>query len=312
LAHRLFGSQTIKLKAILRLDLLEWVGMQLHQNASVSIVIPVYNEADQLAACLRAIADQTSKPLEVIVVDNNSTDGSAAIAAGFPFVRVLSEPRQGVVHARNRGFDAARGDIIGRIDADSLIAPNWVATLDELFTDPSLSLVTGKMHYYGLSLSWLIDAVDLRIRRRMARLLGREVAAQGANMALRRSSWQDVRDHLCFAGGLHEDYDLAIHLAERGELVRFDERLEVAISFRQADSPWRAFCVYAWLSPKTYGLHQLKSRRHMYPIVGLVIICYPLLKALHRGYDPVAERFSWRQLAFATATPRVNPATFVD
>jgi glycosyltransferase involved in cell wall biosynthesis len=278
---------------------------------SVSIVIPVYNEAEQLAACLRAIEAQTVAPLEVIVVDNNSTDGSAAIAAGFPFVRVLSELRQGVVYARNRGFNAAHGEIIGRIDADSLIAANWVETLTKLFTDESLSLVTGKMHYYGLALSGLVDAVDLRIRRRMARLLGREVAAQGANMAVRRSAWRNVQNHLCFAGGLHEDYDLAIHLAERGELVRFDERLEVAISFRQADSPWRAFCVYAWLSPKTYGLHKLKSRRHMYPIVALVIICYPLLRTLHRGYDPATERFSWRQL-FAAPTPRVNPATFVD
>jgi cellulose synthase/poly-beta-1,6-N-acetylglucosamine synthase-like glycosyltransferase len=59
---------------------------------NVSIVIPVYNEADALAACLEAIAEQTIAPLEVIVVDNNSTDTSAAIAQGFDFVRLVSGP----------------------------------------------------------------------------------------------------------------------------------------------------------------------------------------------------------------------------
>src|SRR4051812_42172740 len=104
---------------------------------NVSIVIPVYNEADQLAACLQAIARQTVRPLEVIVVDNNSTDGTAAIAKRFPFVRLLTEKKQGVVHARNTGFKATRGGIIGRIDADTILPPTWVAQVQTIFTAKS-------------------------------------------------------------------------------------------------------------------------------------------------------------------------------
>ncbi|HYH36312.1 MAG TPA: glycosyltransferase family A protein, partial [Candidatus Saccharimonadales bacterium] len=81
----------------------------------VSIVIPVYNEAARLALCLEAIAGQTVVPHEVIVVDNNSTDDTRLVASRFDFVEILHEPRQGVVHARNRGFNAARGEIIARI-----------------------------------------------------------------------------------------------------------------------------------------------------------------------------------------------------
>ena len=279
----------------------------------ISIVIPVYNEAEHLGACLQAIAAQTVQPFEVIVVDNNSTDSTAAVAEGFPFVRLLRQCRQGVVYARDCGFDAATGDIIGRLDADSLIAPDWVASVQQLFAeDDSLSAVTGKVRYYGMSASWLLDAIDLRLRRRLARLLDREVAAQGANMALRHSSWQAVRPQLCRRGGMHEDHDLAIHLTETGHRVTFDERLEAAIDCRRIEASWPEFCHYAWLSPKTYALHELRSRRHMYPVVAFVIACYPLLRFLHRGYDSRTARFSWRQLLTPIESPRVNPATFVD
>src|SRR4051812_24373156 len=107
-----------------------------------SIVIPVYNEAERLAACLRSIANQAVTPDEVIVVNNNSNDGTAAIARSFDFVRLLSEPRQGVVHARNRGFNAAHGDIIGRIDADTLLPRNWVSQVQSIFNDPTVDAVS--------------------------------------------------------------------------------------------------------------------------------------------------------------------------
>jgi len=280
----------------------------------ISIVIPVYNEADHLRACLEAIAVQTVAPFEVLVVDNNSTDGSRRLAEQFPFVTLVGEPRQGVVYARDRGFNAARGDIIGRIDADSIVNVNWVETIERLFDDDrSLTAVTGRVRYYNLALRGALDKADFLIRRHMARVLGREIAMQGANMAVRRSAWQAVRSHLCHESGLHEDYDIAIHLAEQGHRIAFDERLEVTISFRQVESSWRNFSVYAWISPKTYALHGLKSRRHMYPVVALVILAYPLLKLLHKGYDQQTDHFSWHQLFEGpSAIARVNPATFVD
>lgn len=283
------------------------------KNLRVSIVIPVYNEADHLAACLQAIAAQTVKPYEVIVVDNNSTDESMAIARTFNFVTVLQESKQGVMHARNRGFDAAHGEIIGRIDADSLITPGWVAYLQELFgSRKDVAAVTGKVQYYAMALSTVFDEVDLRIRRRMARLLGREVAMQGANTALRASAWRKVRSSLCNRAGQHEDHDLGIHLSESNQTVIFDEGLVTAIDSRRIESSWIEFCRYAWLSPKTYAQHGLKSRRHMYPVVGLAIVCHSLLKLLRRGYNPQAERFSWRQIFTTPVSVRVNPGTFVD
>src|SRR5579885_2506952 len=92
----------------------------------ISLVIPAHNEESHLAACLDAVAAQTVRPFEVIVVDNNSSDATAEVARSYSFVRVVREPRQGLAFARDAGFDAARGELIGRIDADTLLPPNWV------------------------------------------------------------------------------------------------------------------------------------------------------------------------------------------
>src|SRR6266446_10756886 len=97
-----------------------------NKSLTLTIVIPVFNEQDHLAACLRAIGVQTIRPDEVIVVDNNSTDDSAEIAQQFPFVRLVREKQQGVLFAKNKGFKSAKSDIIGRIDADTILPQRWV------------------------------------------------------------------------------------------------------------------------------------------------------------------------------------------
>ncbi len=98
------------------------------QYPSLTVVIPAYNAAKTLRWCLESIleSDYPQDHLEVIVVDNNSTDETAAIAQRFPSVRYLSENRQGPSFARNKGIEAAQGDLIAFLDADTYIEPNWL------------------------------------------------------------------------------------------------------------------------------------------------------------------------------------------
>lgn len=278
---------------------------------SVSIVIPVYNEAAHIAACLEAIATQSVRPYEVVVVDNNSSDETAAIAASYDFVTVLREKRQGVIHARDTGFDYAAGDIIGRIDADTVMAADWVETVRRIFEDAAIGAVSGRATYHDMAWSRLLNTIDLRIRSYLAQTLGDEVAMQGANMAIRRSIWQNIRHDVCREGGMHEDLDLSVHTNAHGYKVVFDPSLVAALGYRQAESSFGAFIRYIILSPKTYARHGLRSQRFMYPVCALAIICHLPLKILHRGYNPETDTFSWLAV-FGVAEARVNPATYVD
>ena len=96
--------------------------------STVSVVIPCYNGAAFLREALDSVLAQTRPPLEVIVVDDGSTDDSAAIAESYgPPVRVIRQENQGESVARNRGIDEARGDWIAFLDADDVWKPEKLA-----------------------------------------------------------------------------------------------------------------------------------------------------------------------------------------
>jgi glycosyltransferase involved in cell wall biosynthesis len=109
----------------------------------VSVIIPVYNGRRTIAACLQALQRQTYSPIEVIVVDDSSTDGTAAIAAQYG-ARVLGQAHAGPAAARNRGAQAARGDILLFTDADCCPTPDWVERMLAPFTDPNVAGTKGE------------------------------------------------------------------------------------------------------------------------------------------------------------------------
>jgi glycosyltransferase involved in cell wall biosynthesis len=278
----------------------------------VSIIIPVYNEGDHLAACLSAIAEQTVAPHEVIVIDNNSTDNSRHVAARFPFVTLITEKKQGVVHARDAGFNLASGDIIGRIDADTMIEPGWIATVQKLFEGSALDAVSGAVSYHDLPWKRFLASLDLGFRQWIANGMGDQAFLYGSNMAVRRRSWNQVRSDVCRTGGLHEDFDLAIHLASHKQTVRFDRRLRAAVSLRRFNVSLSNYWQYVWLSPKTYSLHGRHNQRRMYPVVTLVVSCYFIIQLLYRSYDPETDTISFSNFFLQRSPLRVDPTAFVD
>jgi glycosyltransferase involved in cell wall biosynthesis len=279
---------------------------------TISIVIPVYNEADQLDGCLSSIAAQAIKPFEVIVVDNNSTDNSRAVAKSYQFVKLLSEKRQGVVHARTTGFNAAGGDIIARIDADTILPNDWIDNLQQIFSNSDIDAVSGVAEYYNVSAAAFFNSIDLFFRRRLSLQLQNRMYLWGANMAIKRQAWLVVKPHLCQRGGQHEDYDLAIHLQEIGGKVSFDERLRAKVSSRRIDSGYIDFMRYVWASPQTYAQHSIRLRYHMYPIVAVCGLGYLPARLMHLGYDAEKESFSLSRLFYKKPVlARVNPTANV-
>jgi glycosyltransferase involved in cell wall biosynthesis len=287
------------------------MGMNIIKNARISIVIPVYNEADHLADCLWAIARQTTAPYEVIVVDNNSTDDTLLVAGSFKFVRIIHERRQGVVHARTKGFNAANGDIIGRIDADTLLSADWVATTQKLFETSAVDAVSGAVSYHDLPWRSFLARLDLGFRQWIAQGMADEVFLFGSNMALRRSVWRQVRGQLCSVGGMHEDFDLAIHLHDAGAVVRFDRRMLAAVSLRRFDVSLRNYWAYVWRSPATYRLHGKHSQLRMYPVILLVVSQYWMIRLLYRSYNPADGSLTLRNLLLQRAPLRIDPTSNV-
>lgn len=112
---------------------------------SVSVVLPVYNGERFVAAAVGSILDQSWRDLEVIVVDDASTDGTAAILSRIPDPRlrvVTAAANEGLPRALNRGLDAARGALIARQDADDVSHPERIARqVAFLETHPDVALL---------------------------------------------------------------------------------------------------------------------------------------------------------------------------
>ncbi|CAM5558294.1 glycosyltransferase [Streptomyces xanthochromogenes] len=111
---------------------------------SVSVIIPNFNYEKTLRACLESVFAQTCAPLDVIVVDDASTDRSRDIAREFPCVLIASPRNGGVSAARNLGAAAARGEVLFFLDSDTALAPDALANaVDQLLDDPGLGCVHG-------------------------------------------------------------------------------------------------------------------------------------------------------------------------
>lgn len=221
----------------------------------LSVIIPTYNEENYIADCLQSLMKQTEKPDEIIVVDNNSTDKTAEIAKTFPGVKVVNEKKQGMIPARNKGFDSAQYDIIARTDADTIVPKNWIKRIKKHFADEKIVGVSGPARFVGLdavrtSAYWRSELLFFRSFRRM---LGYNTLF-GPNMALRASAWKKIRRVVCLSdSAVHEDVDLGIHLSSVGT-TDFDRKLVVTSSSRR----WKHIAPhfeYPYRYIKTIQLH---------------------------------------------------------
>lgn len=185
---------------------------------TLSIVIPAYNEEGYIKACLDSISKQTVSPDEVIVVDNNSTDNTAAIAKQYAFVKIITEQKQGKAHARNTGFYASSSKLIGRIDADTLLPVDWVDQVKTFYSNPAnnLTSLTGGTYFYNWPLKNLMHLIHWTAYFSLNKIILGYPNLFGSNMVLPKKVWQAIADSVCIDDKLHEDIDLSIHINKSG------------------------------------------------------------------------------------------------
>lgn len=207
----------------------------------VSVVIPSYNDSGMLARCLAALALQTRPADELIVVDNASTDDTAAVARAAG-ARVVPEALRGIFPATAAGFDEAlRGgaDIIGRLDADSVPPADWIERIVGQFErDADLTALSGPGDFYGSTpfIHWAAENIYIGgYIWFVGWLLGHDPLF-GSNLALRAGAWSRLRTSVHRdMREIHDDLDLSIHF-EPDMVTRFDRNLRVGVSARPFES----------------------------------------------------------------------------
>lgn len=203
-----------------------------------SVIVPSLNDAIMLEQCLTALDGQTLLADEVIVVDNGSTDNTVDVAL-LHGARVVTEPRRGIPQATAAGFDAARSELLLRLDADSIPPADWVESIVHAFqTEPGLDALSGPGRFYGRNpvVRWIAKNCYLALYPAiLGRLFGHEVLF-GSNLALRAEAWRTLRGRVHIdRADVHDDLDLTINLVP-GMGVRFDPDLIVGVSARPFDT----------------------------------------------------------------------------
>ena len=216
----------------------------------LSIVVPAYNEEAYLPDCLASILKETqslTEPVEIIVINNASTDRTREVALGFPGVRVVDEQRKGLTFARQAGLAAASGEFLANIDADTRLPPGWIAKAEHMFAaDPGMVCLSGPFRYYDISgpTKWIAELFWWISAPLTYRITGFMVL--GANFIAKRAALEEIGGfdtNLAFYG---EDTNLALRLSKVGK-AKFAMSFYILGSARRLlkEGLFKTFWVYA-------------------------------------------------------------------
>jgi len=159
----------------------------------ISVIICTYNRADILSDCLQSLKDQTlpQDQYEVIIVDNNSTDATPAVISRFTNgnIRGVVETRQGVSHARNRGWKEAKGEYVSYSDDECRIPSNWLEIARGIIRDRSPDLFGGpyRAAYISSKPKWFDDRYGSFIPYPTPKYLTGDQFLAGSNIFIRKS-----------------------------------------------------------------------------------------------------------------------------
>ena len=207
----------------------------------LSIIIPAYNEERYIGKCLKSIskaAKDSGHEVEVIVINNGSTDRTREVALSYNQVKVFDELRKGTNRARQLGLTKSSGELIANIDADNMISRDWLNIVFKEFSNNSkLAALSGPYIFYGIApihrlmaklYYWLAFPVYV-INNKFFKRGG---AIMGGNVVIRKSALGKVGGYntaLTFYG---DDTDTAMRLSRVG-LVKFNYKFLVQSSGRR-------------------------------------------------------------------------------
>jgi glycosyltransferase involved in cell wall biosynthesis len=220
------------------------------------------------------VVNQTVQADEVIIVDNNSTDDTFTKVQGFiddyerehpdrrgQLILVEQNEEQGLVPTRNFGLDMAKCELLGRIDSDAILAPEWVEVIKKNFADdPDMMGATGPVSYYDMPMRRLSFNSDRTVRKLIQKNADVIPMFFGTNMCMRKSAWQVVREEACIDKEdiLHEDIDLSVHFSLNGLKVKYLQDMVAGMSARRIEDKLKDFRAYQQRMLTTFTVHGIE------------------------------------------------------
>ncbi len=194
-------------------------------NPKVSVILPFFNAEETLEAAAQSILIQTFRDFELLLIDNNSTDSSAAIAKKMAStdnrVVLLNEKKQGVAHAMNCGLENSRGKLIARMDADDIASPERLSKQYKfLQTNPETGLVGSEVKYvphqkntagFKRFVQWVNSfhtTDEIEVRRFI------EIPVVNPTILFRRKLFEKYGG--CLDGDFPEDYEMQLRYLSAG------------------------------------------------------------------------------------------------
>jgi len=219
----------------------------------ISIVVCTFNRSRFLKTCIESLLTQTvdKSRFEIIIINNNSSDDTQEIAnrfaSKFSNIRIIIEQKQGLSHARNRGWKEAIGEFVAYIDDDAKAAPDWLEKILAAFksVEPSPVAVGGQIlpWYETIPPTWFIDDFEIRSwggRPGFLQPPKAQSGFSGSNMAFKR-------EDLIRLGGFSSNFGMI------GKKIRMGEESELFMRLYK-DSPW------FWYDPEIKVEHWVSKR----------------------------------------------------
>ncbi|RXT04345.1 glycosyltransferase [Ammoniphilus sp. CFH 90114] len=270
-------------------------------SSLVSVVLAAYNEEKIIRTTLESIQRSTHHPLEIIVVNDGSTDGTRKVVLEMceqdPRIRLIDQENKGKSHAINRAFQEAQGSICVSIDADTQMLPQAIEWLLHPFANPKVAAVSGNVKV-GNRKNWLTTwqhmeyVANFNLDRRAFSLIKSVPVVPGALGAWLKDAVQKVGffPHDTLA----EDTDVTLKLLREGYDIHYEER---ALALTEAPEELQSFMkqrlrwVYGTL--QCVWKHKDTMFRKRHGKLGCIVIPYMwLFQFLFQLFVPFADLYT--------------------
>jgi glycosyltransferase involved in cell wall biosynthesis len=211
----------------------------------ISVIIPTFNEEENIAQCLVSLCHQTlpRNEYEIIVVDGGSKDATCEIAGKYAD-KVFTQTSRKVGGARNDGVKVAKGDIIATTDADCILPRDWIQRIGEDFKNPAVVQLYGPVYPIEEGLGNKFSLFLANTFSRIGYYSRTFYYTLGCNTAFRKDAFEKAGMYRCIDAG--DDLEIAMRVKDLGK-IRFDGRLRVGFSMRRYQKFGTFQSIYEWI-----------------------------------------------------------------